>query len=120
MAWTIDVPSTQRVDEGRVIGTLWAREMIRAIEDRTDTFREGRPAEMTDADRTKLIGLSKQFGLVTGLTSYIAIEHRSAEERNEGKPELRRVPVMIAKDWGGTDSRHRTGGFAAMACAPRP
>jgi hypothetical protein len=48
-----------------------------------------------------LVSLSKQFGLVCSLTSFIAIEHRSLEERNEGKPALRRIPTQLAAGWGG-------------------
>ena len=34
----------------------------------------------------------------------MAIEHRTLEERTRGEPATRRVPVMLAKGWGGDES----------------
>src|SRR5207248_1635563 len=51
-------------------------------------------------ERQQIIEISKRFNLVSSLTSFVAIEHRSLEERNEGRPALRRVPVMLARGWG--------------------
>ena len=50
-------------------------------------------------DRQLLIKLSKEFGLLSSLTSFVA-EHRSIKERNQGTPATRRVPVMLANGWG--------------------
>jgi hypothetical protein len=61
-----------------------------------------RSAHLTNDSRERrmLIELSKEFGLLSSLTTYIAIEHRSIEERNDGQPATRRVPVMLASGWG--------------------
>src|SRR5439155_26635763 len=60
---------------------------------------------------------------LSSVTTFIAIEHRSIEERNQGRPALRRVPVMLAAGWGG--SVHvagacvtRMSGAAPAAMAP--
>jgi hypothetical protein len=48
-----------------------------------------------------LMAVSKEFNLLSCLTTFIAVEHRSVEERNDGTPALRRVPVQLVKGWGG-------------------
>src|SRR4029079_15264330 len=51
----------------------------------------------------RIIRISKDFGLLCSLTSFVAVEHRSEAERNEGCPALRRVPVKVPAGWGGVD-----------------
>jgi len=51
-----------------------------------------------------MIRISKDFGLLCSLTSFVAVEHRSEAERKEGRPALRRVPVKLAAGWGGVDT----------------
>jgi hypothetical protein len=85
------------------IATLWARRMIDALEVDAEKHRE------------RLIGLSKAFGVVCSLTAYVAVEHRSIEDRNHGRPALRRIPVQVARGWHGID----TAAMGAVACAPR-
>src|SRR5690606_15448606 len=69
-------------------------------------------AGMTDDQRRKLIvDLSKRYGILSKETTLIAIEHRSLEDRTTGKPAQRRVPVMLAKGWGGVHE-----GAAIMDC----
>jgi hypothetical protein len=41
----------------------------------------------------------------------VAVEHRSLEDRNQGQPALRRVPVMLAQGWG-------SGMIGEVLCAP--
>jgi Ca-activated chloride channel family protein len=95
------VPVMQGADPAGVLPTLWARAMIRVIEEedgvQQSALRKGRSAK-----EAKLIELSKRYNVVCSLTSFVAVEHRSLEDRNEGKPALRRVPVMLAAGWGGT------------------
>ncbi|HSU68520.1 MAG TPA: VWA domain-containing protein, partial [Tepidisphaeraceae bacterium] len=98
-SWSVNVPPA-REDEG-TIATMWARRTIQSLEEvngsargRLNRGRKSREAEM-------LISLSRQFGLLCSLTTFIAIEHRSPAERNAGEPALRRVPVMLADGWGG-------------------
>jgi hypothetical protein len=72
---------------------------------------------MTDAHRRRLIvDLSKHYHILSKETTLIAIEHRTLEERTTGKPAQRRIPVMLAKGWGG--SEECSGELYEMACAP--
>ena len=110
--WTVRVPQAAH-DDGSVIATMWARRMIQSLEEVNDIRRSaGRGAADVSRERKLLMDLSKEFGLLCSLTTYIAVEHRSEKERNEGAPELRRVPVMLAHGWGGLMER------GAVAAAP--
>jgi Ca-activated chloride channel family protein len=98
--WAVAVPPAA-ADDGGVIATMWARRMIQSLEEvnhvASTRYRHRKASRPTET----LIGLSKEFGLLCSLTTFIAIEHRSPEERNDGRPALRRVPVMLAEGWGG-------------------
>ncbi|MFI5378668.1 MAG: VIT domain-containing protein [Tepidisphaerales bacterium] len=95
-SWTVPVTPARNGDA--VLGTFWARAMIRLLEDELDPAR---PAEAAVGQRAQLVALSQRYGVLCSATGFVAIEHRSEAERNEGRPALRRVPVMLAKGWGG-------------------
>jgi Ca-activated chloride channel family protein len=97
-SWSVALPSEQ--DDGGLIATMWARRTIQSMEEVNDIRRVSGAGEQ-DRERRMIIEISKQFNLVSSLTTFIAIEHRSLEERNEGRPALRRVPVALAAEWGG-------------------
>jgi Ca-activated chloride channel family protein len=99
--WDVTVPAP--VDDGGVIATMWARRAIQSLEEVNGLQAQRyRPGERSREAQT-LVNLSKQFGLLSSLTTFIAIEHRSPQERNDGRPALRRVPVMLAEGWGGIE-----------------
>lgn len=91
-AWTLDVPPAVR--SGETLPLLWARRMIQSL---------GEADSNSPAGRERLVALSKQFGLLCRHTSFIAIEHRSPEERNNGRPATRRIPVQIPSGWHGIE-----------------
>jgi hypothetical protein len=109
--WT--VPVTAAPDDG-VLALLWARGAISDLEaalpaDLRQPALRREPNQRRDVSR--LVALSKRHGLLCSFTSFVAIEHRSPAERNEGRPALRRVPVQLAKGWHGIE-------VAAMAPLP--
>ena len=84
---------------------MWARRTIQSLEEVNGIAgSRSRPAGGGPRSGDMLINLSKEFGLLSSLTTFIAIEHRTVEERNEGRPALRRVPVQLAKGWGGVQA----------------
>jgi Ca-activated chloride channel homolog len=85
--WTLQVPG-DTADEG-TLGLLWARRRIQCIE-----------------DSPELIALSKRYSILCGQTTFVAIEHRSLDDRARGEPELRRIPVMMARGWGGMNTTY--------------
>ncbi len=100
-SWT--VPVRQGADPAKVLPTLWARGIIRTIEEE-EGVQATASISAASSERTRLIEISKRYNLLCSLTSFIALEHRSLEDRNEGKPALRRVPVTLARNWGGIDA----------------
>lgn len=100
--WVLPVPvPASRIE--KTLPLLWAMKRIE------------------EADDSTKIAISKKYGVLCDKTSFIAIEHRSVEERTQGLPALRRVPVMLAKDWGAVYGGFPAGGGAAAACAaPAP
>ena len=84
------------------IPVLWAKEKIRDIEE--STFAENGSRQMNrkkDHLSKDLVSISKQYGVISKNTSYVAIEKRAAIEGDDHEIVLRKVPVMLAKGWGG-------------------
>lgn len=98
-SWTLAVPQ-QPTHDDNVIATAWARAMIEQLENEATGQTKNRQRRESSGSR-RLVTLSKQFNLLSSKTSFIALEHRTLDERNAGMPELRRVPVKLAAGWGG-------------------
>jgi hypothetical protein len=97
---------------------MWARRTIQSLEEVNGPMVRARKRKLT-REQEKVIQLSKQFNVLSSLSTFIAIEHRSEAERNEGQPALRRVPVQIAMNWGGMEvAGGGPGGGVMLACAP--
>ncbi len=86
------------------IPTLWARERIRDLEEAQAAAlhlgsrqRERKSQQAAAA----IVGISKQYGLLSSLTSYVAVEKRKGEARTTGEVVLRRVPALITTGWHG-------------------
>ncbi len=113
--WEVAVPEAHEDHDG-LIRTLWARQAIQQLEEGAGNRRTAR-AKDASRHRQTLIDLSMRYGLASSLTTFVAIEHRSLEERNDGRPELRRVPIQLASHWGGHDgfdlSRNSFSGMAS-------
>jgi Ca-activated chloride channel family protein len=106
MQWSLPV-GYPREDDG-VIATMWARRAIQSFEEVNGVRRTSVRMREINRDRDKLIALSKQFNLLCSLTAFVAVEHRTLAERNDGQPAVRRVPVTLAQGWG--DVRGYAGG----------
>ena len=92
---------------------LWARDAIRDLEEGGDErSRRGSKQERGTRDVTaRVVELSKRYGVISRSTSFLAIETREGEDRTREESVLRRVPVMLTKDW------HGLGGFQGPAAA---
>ena len=98
-SWTVPVT---RVTGADVIGSMWARQEIEQLEDKvTEGVAGGEPSS---ALVKQMVELSKEFTLLCSKTSFVAVEHRSLEERTSGHPEIRRVPVQLARNWHGVSA----------------
>jgi Ca-activated chloride channel family protein len=118
-SWPVHVRAA--ADPAELLPTLWARAMIRTLEEE-DGVQQTVSISAPSADRDTLIEISKRYNLLCSLTSFVAVEHRSLEDRNEGRPAVRRVPLqMIAGGAADDDDDFPTsiaGAAAAMPAAP--
>jgi hypothetical protein len=92
--------------EGTLVGTLWARHMIRDLEEGRSALhpRKGsqqKRAREADDERIKarIVELGTTWSLVSRHTSFVAVEERDTP--TEGEAQLRRIPVAITRGWHG-------------------
>ena len=95
--------------EGTLVGTLWARRMIRDLEEGRSEMHPRRGSQQARAlgvkdDKVKaaIVELGTAWSLVSRHTSFVAVEAR--ETPTEGEAQLRKVPVAITRGWHGTAS----------------
>lgn len=101
-----DVPVERVVADGP-IPKLWARQRIRDLEDRAAAGPSGsqqRPAASKKKHEQEIVALAKAHGLLSSKTSFVVIETREIADQTLEPPILRRVPVMLAKGWGGANA----------------
>ena len=102
VSWTVKVPPGASADQG-VIAAMWAREKIGALEDQLQGSQWSSFEDSQSPLVAQLVALSKEFNMLTSRTAFIAIEHRSIEERTQGLPAQRRVPIAMPRGWGAQD-----------------
>ncbi len=94
--------------EGLPIPALWARERIRDIEETgglPEAQRGSRQKERkAAAANDKVIELSKRYGIISRITSYVVVEEREGKDKTTGRVLLRKVPTMITTGWHGIGS----------------
>lgn len=123
-SWSVAVPTSPIVDGG-VIARSWARAMIQSLENSDEPAFAGSRSRRESSVSRRMVSISKQFGILCSRTSLVAVEHRTVDERNAGQPELRRVPVQLAKGWGGLAGLAlrdtiSSGGYCQPSAAPAP
>ena len=85
---------------------LWARERIRELEEGHDSGAGSRQEARKPGKRGKsIIELSKKYGVISSMTSFIGIEKRADGEKGVSEIVLRKVPSLITKGWHGGLSR---------------
>ena len=119
VSWTVKVPPGASADQG-VIAAMWAREKIGALEDQLQGSQWSSFEDSQSPLVTQLVALSKEFNMLTSRTAFIAIEHRSIEERTQGLPAQRRVPIAMPRGWGDRDevAAPANGAMAMRLSAP--
>lgn len=99
------VPVRRSEGDDNPIPALWAREMIRELEEGGLTNAGSRQTDRKEQKlKDELVALSKQYGIVSRETSYIAVEKREDKDKTAGEVILRKIPVMLTRGWGGIDS----------------
>jgi Ca-activated chloride channel family protein len=92
--------------EGTLVATLWARRMIRDLEEGRSPLhprrgsQQGRALGLKDeAVKSEIVRLGTTWGLASRHTSFVAVEER--ETPTGGEAQLRKVPVAITRGWHG-------------------
>jgi Ca-activated chloride channel family protein len=82
---------------GRVPALWWAQQRLNELEKNDNEADAGSRQRRGGSDKKQktIIELSKTYGIISSLTSLVGIEERTADQKNDGKVELRRVPVMV-------------------------
>jgi Ca-activated chloride channel homolog len=87
------------------IAVAWANERIRALESKLKNYAGVEFAEpVTTKDKNQkrvkqhVISLSTEFNVLCDQTAFVATEHRSLAERNDGVPAQREIPVMMPNE----------------------
>jgi len=125
----------ERAGSGGAVPLLWARETIRELEEGGESrtgSRQRRP-EKDARHRARIVELSRRYGVLSSLTSFVGVEERDEADRSKAPAELRKVPIALTTGWGGRGSaaagfapafgRARTGAgmvFAPLAAALGP
>jgi Ca-activated chloride channel homolog len=99
----LDVPLDPVPADRSPLPQLWAREVIRDLEERTvHRARHGSQQDRAARDVTaRIVELSRRFRVLSRHTSFVAIETRHAQDRTTEPSVLRRVPTMLTHDWHG-------------------
>jgi len=98
--WT--VPVTQLTGSDAALPLLWARARISDLEEGVTPATGSRQTERKGVSvEQQLVALSKQYGIISRGTSFITVEYRTDAEKASGEIELRKVPGMLTRGWGG-------------------
>ncbi|MBN1152033.1 MAG: VWA domain-containing protein [Dehalococcoidia bacterium] len=98
--WT--VPVTQLTAADAALPLFWARAHISDLEEGVTPEGGSRQSERRGSSvESQLVALSKQYGILSRSTSFITVEYRSDAEKSTGEIELRKVPSMLTRGWGG-------------------
>jgi hypothetical protein len=105
-AWSRILPVKVVPGNDLPMSTLWAREVIRDIEGggglSTGSRQQRRKQQSVEG---KAAEISREFGVLCATTSFVAVDARKDGEKAKGGAELRKVPAMLTKDWGGIARR---------------
>jgi Ca-activated chloride channel family protein len=91
--WTVPV-DLERPVAPAAVATLWARAAIAELERAEGRHGSSQKRSRSQDGKTgKLVALGKDFGLMSSVTSYVAVDTRSGDARRFGPLALREVPV---------------------------
>lgn len=73
----------------------WAKQRIKELEAVDSAAGSQQRRIKADKGPATIIEISKSYGIVSSMTSLIGVEERRDAEKNDGRVELRRIPVMV-------------------------
>jgi Ca-activated chloride channel family protein len=88
------------VGHDSIVPTLWALSRIEHLKNRGagGSNQKGRQEQRI---RKEILELGLRYNLLTDYTSFVAVEERAEDDKQRERPEYRRIPVMLTKDWHG-------------------
>lgn len=100
-------------DHAEVMPLILAREAIRELEDRLLACRFASSPKEERMLKAQILSLSRRYGLLSSLTSFLVVAERPDEEA--GEMVLRRIPVALTQGWGGLQQIDRYTGTPRIA-----
>jgi Ca-activated chloride channel family protein len=99
-SWTTGI-----VDAGNdnTIPVLWAMSRIERLKTR-GVGGSNQKDRQQKRIRNEITRLGLQYNLLTDYTSFVSVEKRKGDKKELGRPEYRRIPVMMTRDWHGISS----------------
>jgi Ca-activated chloride channel family protein len=123
--WSWELPVVELPPEGLPAPVLWARERIRDLEESGEAL-SGRGSRRDRRRREgwmeEVVRISREYGVLSRLTSFVAIEEREEKDRTTGETVLRKVPALVTFGWHGGEGRApgaTVGVPPAVSFAPR-
>lgn len=98
--WIINLEEVRNQD--LPISKLWAREKIRELEDTHGLLPGSRQKQRgEDKNNKAIINISRKYGIISRLTSFVGIEKKSDMEEITSDIVLRIVPTLVTEGWHG-------------------
>ena len=104
-SWSVDLHETTASE---TLSRFWARQRIRDLASAPVSSQDRRRLKRVST-RERMIDLSCRFEVLCEHTSFLAIETRSDDERTDGQPAQRRIPIQLTAGWGGIETRSARG-----------
>jgi len=91
-------------EAAQVLPLMLAREFLRELEDEYQSGPAAGNRKAYQALRRRILEISKNFGILSSLTSFLVAPERPGAEPSEVV--MRRVPVVLTRGWGGLESAY--------------
>jgi Ca-activated chloride channel family protein len=102
--WVIDLEELNNQD--LPISKLWAREKIRDLEEGNGQLPGSQQKQRGDSkSNNAIIDVSRKYGIISRLTSFVGIEKKSDTEETTSDMVLRVVPTLVTDGWHGAGSQ---------------
>lgn len=100
----VTVPVVTVTDTSTPIAVLWARQMIRQLEGSGASGGSRQIARKQDIKSKQILELAKKYCLMSSQSSFVLVETVPDQQKSGKEIELRRIPVALAREWGGVSA----------------
>ena len=103
--WSVPFNPEISGENNKFIPVLWAKHRIQDLEDgRRAKYGSQQADRINKVKEKNLTELGIKYGLLTSMTSFVAVEEREEKDKSTEELQLRRVPIAITKGWHGQGS----------------